>query len=202
MGQGATGARRSGSARFLAFCGEPAPLRQWLSSLVPDPDSPERLDRILDCAGLVVYASPETPFATLGANRGVLLGDLSERPGRQGAAALPLLAEAVHAAIRRDPWCQAPPSGGYAAFLCARDLVTVLRGPSGSITILHCRTEGVDAFFSHAELGRQLNPGHRPIPSGAGGPLMIRSLGPGTSRRISTAHGLVGKETSNSASQI
>lgn len=187
MDYAGAGARSSGSTRFLAFCGEPALLRQWLLSLVPDADAPERLNRILDCGELVIYASPETPFARLTENKGILLGDPVERARRQEAAGLPSMAEAVYAAICGDPGCE-PPLGGYAAFLRARDGVTVLRGPSGAIAVHHFEAGDIVAFFSHSGLGRQLGPrsSDGPISLGPEQP-GICELEPGETRRVDTS---------------
>lgn len=187
MEQADAGARGSASARFLAFCGEPASLRQWLLALIPGVDPPERLNRILDCADLVVYASPETPFASLRADRGVVLGDPLEHQACRGAARLPSSTVAIYAAVCAELEYKSP-LDGCAVFLRTGDGVSVLRGSSGAIAVHHVDAGNVAAFFSHAglvrQLGRRLGDG-----STSSGPEQVRicELEPGEVQRVNTA---------------
>lgn len=154
MEQAGPSASRSASVRFLAFCGEPSLLRQWLLSLVPSPDCPERLDRILNCANLVVYASPETPFVRLEAEKGLVVGGAAAPPPCREAPAR----HAILRAISSDPASDGMPDGGYVAFVRAGAGIAVFRGAPGAVEVYCSQLKGVAAFFSDTGLMRELGP--------------------------------------------
>jgi hypothetical protein len=176
------GTRRAAPPRFIAFCGEPASLRAWLSSLVPSPDRPERLSRILDCTDLVIYVSPETRFATFGTGAGAVLG--GHRGSAEALSAWQSESRATDAARPLLP-------GSYAAFVRLPGKVLVIRGPGGQVAVRHAKVGKINAFFSHAGLRFAL-PTHvsrvdRDGPaSGPDGTQAFAGLRPGEWRRFRT----------------
>lgn len=185
----AGGIRRAAPARFIAFCGEPVSLRAWLSTLVPGSDRPERLNRVLDCADIVIYASPETRFAFLGAEEGLVLADRARRGAGRERSGPEVTDAAVEAAMRVD-LATAPPPGDYAAFLRARGGVVALRGPGGAVAIHYAAFGNVAAFLSHPGLRRPLSPpGSRARAMVVSRQGELRRLGPGVRFWFGTATG-------------
>ena len=126
-------------------------LKQRLLSLIPRADRPERLNRILSCVDLVVYASPETPFVLLEADQGVVLGFSRIAMDRRG------IGEALCQAIRDDLAGLGPRRSGYVAFLRTRGKIGILRGRTGAVAAHFHKATDVTAFFSHLELCCHLN---------------------------------------------
>jgi hypothetical protein len=157
MEEAGAGASHSASLRFLAFCGEPASLTKWLLSLIPVVDRPERLNRILTCVDLVVYASPETRFILLEPGQGVLLEAMLGHRAPSRPADQRRMAEALYRLVCGDLAGPGPPDGGYVAFVQASGQVGVLRGPTGAVSVYYCEATDVSAFFSHAEICRQFD---------------------------------------------
>lgn len=158
MEQADAGAFRAAPVRFLAFCGEPPSLRRWLLSLVPSADRPERLNRILSCVNLVVYASPETPFVRLDDEKGVVMGGLVAPRVCRRTPDRYVIAEELYRAICSDLGSDGLPDGDYVAFVRAHGGIAVLRGPPGAVGANYSRLEGVTALFSHTALCSQLSP--------------------------------------------
>jgi asparagine synthase (glutamine-hydrolysing) len=142
--------------QFLAFTGEPARLRAFLASLVPGGRSRLRLNRVLDCADLVVFAAPETPRIVLPEERGLVIGRLFRSGGDGERIDALSLSEARHAvwsggkALLEGLW------GNYAAFLRDEGAVIVLRDPSGAVPVHHCEIGGIEACFSDADTAGDL----------------------------------------------
>jgi asparagine synthase (glutamine-hydrolysing) len=144
------------SARFLALTGEPAALKRCLGSLVPGRKAPPRLDRVLDCEDLIVFASPETPLVRLEEQRGLLIGRLfnGTDPGRRIEALD--LSQSRHAAwsggrtLIDDHW------GGYAAFIRDEQAVIALRDPTGAIPVHHFEKGDVQVYISGADMALDL----------------------------------------------
>lgn len=157
MKQTGGGASQSALVRFLAFCGRPDSLKQRLLSLVPSVDRPERLNRILSCVDLVVYASPETPFILLEPEQGVVLGSLVGPRYLRNAVDGRATAEALCQAIRDDLAGVGPRRSGYVAFLRTRSKIGIFRGRTGAVAAHFQKVRDVTAFFSHTELCCQLN---------------------------------------------
>lgn len=161
MGRVGAGALRQTPGCFLAFSGEPSRLRTWLSSLVPERWTALRLNRILDCADLVVYASPETPHLILEADKGLLIGrrrkagEYREPPCSFSLSAGQQAAWSEGRKLLERAW------GDYAAFLRHDEAVTVLRSPGGEVAIHYCEAKGVHAYFSHVEIALDLDRGDR-----------------------------------------
>ena len=158
MAEADAGASHSASVRFLAFCGELSSLRQRLLSLVPSPERPERLNRILNCFDLVVYASPETPFLRLAGDKGLVLGHPLGQGSRQKSSDRQSLARALTSTLRDDMANFELPPGGYVAIVRASRSIAVLRGPPGVVAAHYFDLMSVTALFSHIELCRQLTP--------------------------------------------
>lgn len=197
MGRVGAGALRQTPGCFLAFSGEPSRLRTWLSSLVPERRTPLRLNRILDCADLVVYASPETPYLILEADKGLVIGRLlraGEHCEATGSCSLPAGQQASWSEERK---LLDRAGAGYAAFFRDDEAVTVLRSPSGEVAIHYCEAKGVHAYFSHVEIALDLDRGnrepddrferqgltHQPRPSHRDALAGVAELLPGMSRR-------------------
>jgi asparagine synthase (glutamine-hydrolysing) len=141
---------------FLAFAGESRQLKPFLSALVPRTGSGLRLDRRLDSPGLVIFAPPECPIVPLADTSGLVVGRLFEG----GDAREPIRA-LNQAASRRaissggksllaEAW------GNYAAFLVRDGDIIVLRDPSGAVPVHHVRLQGVEVYFSHPDIARDV----------------------------------------------
>lgn len=151
------------SQRFLAFAGEPEALRTLLSSLVPEREAPPRLNRVLDCPDLVIFASPRTPNLAFVEDRGLLIGRLY-RGGSSGERIRALSeSECRHAAWSGGKTLLTGSWGSHAAFLRDEGAVTVLRDPSGAVPVYHFEIDGVRVFVSHAGLARDFGLGARAL---------------------------------------
>jgi asparagine synthase (glutamine-hydrolysing) len=144
------------AARFLACSGEPAALRRWLSSLVPAPKAPPRLDRMLDCDDLVIFGSPEMARIELEEARGLLIGRLFRKAQPCERIDSFSRSEASHAAWSGGKTLLDEAWGGYAAFLRDEGSVTVLRDPSGAIPVHHCELDGLHFYFSGEDVALDL----------------------------------------------
>ena len=148
---------------FLAFSGCPSRLRDQLATLVPPEGTVHRLNRRIDLPDLVIYAAPDAQIVRMASDAGLVLGRMF---ARQGNAPISFLdAEASREAVAsggisllNSCW------GGYVAFLrgprCG-DLA-VLRDPSGSVPLYHCRWKGLETCFSVPELALGL-PDQAPV---------------------------------------
>lgn len=149
--------------RFIALSGEPPRLREFMSALVPRVEVPPRLNRTIDSSNLVIFTSPETPQFALEEERGLVVGRLF-RGGRDCEEIPSLsLSESRHAAWSGGKTLLTGAWGGYVAFLRDEGAVTVLRDPSAAVPVYYCETDGVHAYFSHAELAADLGLGARAV---------------------------------------
>lgn len=145
--------------RYLALAGEPARLREKLASLVPRPHAPPRLDRIFDSEDLVIFASPETPHLVLEEQKGVVVGRLY----RGAVACEPVrqltLSESRHAAWSRGRSLIEGKWGSFVAFVRDSGIVSTLRDPSGTVPAYASESDGLQLYFSDAELLEEIAPG-------------------------------------------
>lgn len=165
MARAGDGSRPSAAPRFIAFCGERRAVQAELLSLVPTSEKSERLNRVVDCGELVIYASPETRFARFGSGPFVAFGDRTWR---------------ITELADLRALCDRPPDGDYVAFAGAGSEILAIRGPSGGVALHELELAGLRAFVSHVDLGCQLA-------AVRGGRAKSRDVEPGECRRISTS---------------
>ena len=150
------------SIGFVALAGEPHRLGALLSTIFPDRLTSPRLNRVLDCEDLIVFAAPETPMLPLAEERGLVLGRLFRRDDNAPRGRLSV-SESRHAAWSGGRTLLAESWGQYVALLRDESAVTILRDPSGAVPAYHFGRGDVDIFFSDPELGREFGVRERAI---------------------------------------
>ena len=141
---------------FIALVGKPSRL------------SPIRIDRLIDAArglgldpvfrsdGFIVLANPEASSIAMDGQKGVVVGAIFERGTETRSAYCKAttveVSEQTGGDLFRSYW------GGYIAFVVdtARELVHILRDPSGSFGCYMSRQDGVDFVYSDVETAHGL----------------------------------------------
>ena len=147
------------AGRYFALAGEPAALRQRLSTLVPRPEAPPRLDRIFDSDELVVFVSPETPHLLLEEHKGVVVGRVYRGAETCEPVRQLTLSESRHAAWSRGRSLIEGTWGGFVALVRDSGIVSALRDPSGGVPAYFAERDGLQLYVSDAELLEEISPG-------------------------------------------
>lgn len=147
---------------FIALAGEPSRLSALLSTIYPNRLTSPRLNRVLDCPDLIVFAAPETPILPLDEQRGLIIGRMFNRDDSRPRERL-TVSQGRHAAWSGGRTLLAESWGQYVALLRDEGAVTVLRDPSAGVPAHHFRRDDVDIFFSDPELGQEFGVHSRPI---------------------------------------
>lgn len=144
--------------QYLALAGEPEALRRKLSTLVPRPGAPPRLNRIFDCEQLIVFAAPETPHLHLQEDKGVVIGRLYRGAEACETVRQLTLSESRHAAWSRGRSLAEGKWGSYVALVRDGEIACAMRDPSGSVPAYFAESDGLQLYFSEPNLIEEIWP--------------------------------------------